>query len=123
MNETKNKGFKRIFKAGIYSLQGIKAAFKNEAAFRQEVILAAVMIPLTFVLDVTQTHRMLMIASVLLVMIIELINTAVEAVVDRIGPENHELAGRAKDTGSAAVLFSLVLATYIWIEALLTAYF
>lgn len=122
MKNPKNKGFKRLINASIYSSQGLAAAFKNEAAFRQEVIAAIIMLPLAFYLDVDSTHRILMVSSVLLVMIVELLNTAVEAVVDRIGPEFHELAGRAKDTGSAAVLIAMILTGYIWCEAIYYAY-
>ncbi|GAM72584.1 diacylglycerol kinase [Vibrio sp. JCM 19236] len=96
----------------------LRAAFKHEAAFRQEVFLAVVLIPIAFILDVSQTERMLMILSVFIVLIAELMNSAVEAVVDRIGPEVHELAGRAKDIGSAAVFVALALVAYIWAEAL-----
>ncbi|MDG3086655.1 diacylglycerol kinase [Vibrio hannami] len=122
MKNPEKKGFKRLINASIYSSQGLAAAFKNEAAFRQEVLAAIVMLPLAFWLDIDSTHRMLMVSSVLLVMIVELLNTAVESVVDRIGPEFHELAGRAKDTGSAAVLIAMLLAGYVWCEALYSAY-
>lgn len=119
---TKNKGLKRIMMASLYSLQGIGAAFKHEMAFRQEVLMALILIPLAFVLEVEVTHRILMFGSVLLVMVIELINTAIEAVVDRIGSEFHELAGRAKDTGSAAVALTIALAMYVWGESIWVAY-
>lgn len=114
----KNTGLKRIFLAGGYSLNGLKSAFKNEAAFRQEVLLAAIFIPLACFLDVTQIERILLIAPLFLVVIIEIINSAIEAVVDRIGTEHHELSGRAKDMGSAAVFIALFLTAYIWIEIL-----
>jgi len=114
----KNTGLKRILLAAGYSIQGLKSAFKYEAAFRQELLLAAILIPLACYLEVTQTQRILMIAPVFLVMIIEIINSAIEAVVDRIGSEHHELAGRAKDMGSAAVFIALMLTAYIWIEIL-----
>ncbi|WED21741.1 diacylglycerol kinase [Vibrio sp. JC009] len=123
MKNPENKGIKRLINATIYSSQGIKAAFTNEEAFRQEVFAALIMLPLAFYLDVDSTHRIMMVASVLLVMIVELLNTAVEAVVDRVGFEFHELAGRAKDTGSAAVLISMVLSAYVWCEAIYMAYF
>ncbi|CAM3154196.1 diacylglycerol kinase [Vibrio rarus] len=113
-----NTGFKRIVKATGYSIQGLKAAFKHEAAFRQELLLAVMLIPIACILDVSQTQRMLMIMSLFIVLIAELINSAVEAVVDRIGSEIHELAGRAKDIGSAAVFVALALVLYIWVEAL-----
>jgi len=112
------QGLKRILKASRYSYQGIGAAFKNEAAFREEIILACVLIPLAVWLNVSQLERVLMIATVLLVMVVELLNSAIEAVVDRIGPEHHELAGRAKDMGSAAVFITMLLCGYVWVEAL-----
>lgn len=114
----KNTGIKRIILATGYSFLGIKAAFQHEAAFRQELLLSIVLIPLAFWLDVEPSQRTLMVASLFLIMIIELLNSAIEAVVDRIGPENHELSGRAKDLGSAAVLGSLILSAYVWGEAL-----
>ncbi|ANO33982.1 diacylglycerol kinase [Vibrio breoganii] len=113
-----NTGFKRVIKATGYSIQGLKAAFKHEAAFRQEVFLALFLIPIACILDVSQTERMLMILSLFIVLIAELMNSAVEAVVDRIGSEIHELAGRAKDIGSAAVFVALGLVLYIWVEVL-----
>ncbi|WP_375751857.1 diacylglycerol kinase [Vibrio sp. HN007] len=123
MKNPDNKGFKRLINASIYSSQGLRAAFKNEAAFRQEVLAALIMLPLAFYLDVDSTYRVLMVSTVLLVMIVELLNTAVESVVDRIGPEFHELAGRAKDTGSAAVMVAMVLCGYVWCEAFYFTYF
>lgn len=113
-----NTGIKRIIKATQYSSKGLRAAFQHEAAFRQEIWLALVMIPVAFFVDVEQWQRVLMVCSVLLVMVVELLNTAIEAVVDRIGPEFHELAGRAKDTGSAAVMITMFITGYIWVEAL-----
>ena len=100
--------------AGLYSWQGIKAAFKHEAAFRQELLLAMLLVPLAFWLGKTGMEIALMVACVLLVLIVEIINSAIEAVVDRFGMERHELCGRAKDMGSAAVLFSLVNLTLVW---------
>jgi diacylglycerol kinase (ATP) len=114
----KNSGLKRILLAAGYSIKGIKSAFKHEAAFRQEVLLAAILIPLAWYLDVSQIERILLIAPVFLVVIVEIINSAIEAVVDRISAEHHKLAGRAKDMGSAAVLITLILTAYIWIEIL-----
>jgi len=104
--------------AGGYSLAGIRAALRHEAAFRQEAALAVIMVIVAFLVPVAMIERVLMIVSVLLVMIIELLNSAIEAVVDRIGSERHELSGRAKDMGSAAVLISLLLTLYVWIEVL-----
>ena len=114
----KNSGCKRIILATGYSIKGLKSAFKHEAAFRQELLLAAIFIPLACYLDVSQIERILLIAPIFLVMIIEIINSAIEAVVDRIGNEHHELAGRAKDMGSAAVFIALIFTAYIWIEIL-----
>jgi len=113
-----NTGIKRIILAAGYSLSGFKAAFQQEAAFRQELLLAAILIPLACWLNVESQQRLMMIAALLLVLIVELLNSAIEAVVDRIGPEQHELSGRAKDMGSAAVLLSLLLTAYVWGAAL-----
>lgn len=110
------QGIKRVIKAGKYSYQGVMAAFKNEAAFREEVILACILIPLACWLDVTHIERILLICSILLVMLVELLNSAIEAVVDRISSEYSELAGRAKDMGSAAVFIAMLIAGYIWID-------
>jgi len=114
----KNTGIKRIMLATRYSVLGLRAAFKYEAAFRQELLLLFILAPLALWLDVDHVQRVLMIASILLVVIVELLNSAVEAVVDRIGFEVHELSGRAKDLGSAAVFVSLILLFYVWGEAL-----
>ena len=113
-----NTGFKRIVLAAGYSAKGLRAAFVNEAAFRQELLLALVLIPLALWLDVEPTQRLLMIAALFVVLITELMNSAIEAVVDRIGAERHELSGRAKDIGSAAVLLALLLCATIWISIL-----
>ncbi|GAO36487.1 diacylglycerol kinase [Sulfuricella sp. T08] len=107
-------GLKRLWNAFHYSLAGFKAAYQNEDAFRQESLLAAVLIPLALFLPAGAVGKALMIASVLLVLIVELLNSAVEATVDRISLENHHLAKRAKDIGSAAVLLSLVNLTVVW---------
>ena len=115
----KNTGIKRIFMAGVYSIQGIRSALIHEAAFRQEMVLAVVAIPLAVWLDVSAVERILLISVVVLILIVELVNSAIEAVVDRFGGEMHELSGRAKDMGSAAVLFALLLAVYVWIDVLL----
>lgn len=112
----KNTGFKRIRLAGVYAYQGIVAAFKHEAAFRQEVVLALVLLPVAFFLDLARTERVLLVFVTVLVLIAELINSAIEAVVDRIGSDFHELSGRAKDMGSAAVLVCLLLWAYVWAE-------
>ncbi|HFQ5200437.1 TPA: diacylglycerol kinase [Vibrio vulnificus] len=110
-----NTGVKRIIKATGYSIQGLKAAFKHEAAVRQEFALLVVAIALATWLDVSMLERITLLAVVVLVLIVELMNSAVEAVVDRIGVEHHELSGRAKDIGSAAVLVALIFAGFTWL--------
>lgn len=107
-------GLKRVWNALFYSLDGFKAAWRHEDAFRQEAILALILTPLAFVLADAALERALMIASVLLVLMVELINSAIEATVDRISLENHLLAKRAKDIGSAAVLIALVNVLVVW---------
>lgn len=108
------KGLRRMWNAFGYSRDGLGAAWKNEAAFREEVMLAVVTIPLALFLGKTGVDRALMVGSILLVLIVEILNSAVEAVVDKASPEKHELAKRAKDMGSAAVLLSLVNAAAVW---------
>ena len=112
--DSSNKGIGRLIKATGYSCKGLAAAFRHETAFKQEVALSFVLIPLALWLGGSGLEQALLIMSWLLVLMFELINSAVEAVVDRIGPEHHELSGRAKDTGSAAVLIALVNATVVW---------
>jgi len=107
-------GLVRLWNACGYSLAGFRAAFKHEDAFRQETLLAIILIPLALWLPVTPVGKALMIASVLLVIIVELLNSAIEATVDRISLENHDLAKRAKDIGSAAVLVSLLNVIVVW---------
>lgn len=107
-------GLVRLWNAFGYSLAGFRAAHKHEDAFRQEVWLAAVLVPLALWLPVGYLGKALMIASVLLVIIVELLNSAVEATVDRISLDSHDLAKRAKDIGSAAVLVSLVNVAVVW---------
>ena len=107
-------GLRRVWNAFFYSLDGFRAAWKHEDAFRQEALLACVLIPLAFFLGDGAIGRALMIASVLLVLIVELINSAIEAAVDRISLENHLLAKRAKDIGSAAVLIALINVLLVW---------
>ena len=112
-------GLKRVWNALGYSLDGLAAAFRHEDAFRQEVFLAAILIPVAFFLPATGTGRALMVGAVLLVLIVELLNSAVEAAVDRISLEHHLLAKRAKDIGSAAVFISLVNVPVVWLLVLL----
>jgi diacylglycerol kinase (ATP) len=107
-------GLRRLINAFGYSTAGTLAAFKHEDAFRQEVILSAILIPLALYLGQTGIEQALMIASIILVIIVELLNSSLEATVDRISVKRHKLAKRAKDIGSAAVFFSLINATVIW---------
>jgi diacylglycerol kinase (ATP) len=107
-------GLVRLWNALGYSRDGITAAWKNEAAFREEVLLAAIAIPLALFLAKTGVDRALLVGSIILILIVEILNSAVEAVVDKASPEKHELAKRAKDMGSAAVLLSLFNAAAIW---------
>jgi diacylglycerol kinase (ATP) len=107
-------GIKRLLNAFKYSVAGTLAAFKHEDAFRQEVILSIILIPLAIYLGQTPIEQALMITSILLIIIVELLNSSVEATVDRISIKRHKLAKRAKDIGSAAVFFSLVNASVIW---------
>jgi diacylglycerol kinase (ATP) len=108
------KGLRRLWNALGYSRDGLIAAWRNEAAFREEILLAAIAIPLAFYLGKSSVERALMVGSVLLILIVEILNSAVEAVVDKASPEKSELAKRAKDMGSAAVLLSLANAAAIW---------
>lgn len=112
-------GLRRLINAFGYSLDGLRAAYRNEDAFRQEVRLALVLIPLALILGQTSIERALMIACVLLVIVVELLNSAVEATVDRISLDHHLLAKRAKDIGSAAVLLSLINLFVVWLLILL----
>jgi diacylglycerol kinase (ATP) len=111
-------GITRLLNAFRYSCSGIKEAYRNEDAFRQEILLAAILLPLTFWLEPTMQGRALMISCVLLVIIVELLNSAIEATVDRISLDDHNLAKRAKDIGSAAVLISILNLTVVWILVL-----
>lgn len=113
------QGLVRLWNAFGYTRDGLRAAWKNEAAFREEVLLAAIAIPLAIFLGRTGVDRALMVGSVLLVLIVEILNSALEAVVDKASPEKHELAKRAKDMGSAAVFLALLNAAVIWLCVLL----
>ena len=107
-------GLRRVWNALFYSIEGFKAAYRHEDAFRQECLLAIILIPLACFMPAAGMGKALMIASVLLVLIVELLNSAVEAAVDRISLENHQLAKRAKDIGSAAVFVSLANVAVVW---------
>lgn len=120
ISNTSKSGFlgllkRRILGASTYSWQGLKACFKHEEAFRVEVAFAVLLVPLALLIAATPVESVLLIGSIVLVLIVELLNSAVEAVVDRIGEEHHELAGRAKDLGSAAVMLSMVLFFVTWL--------
>lgn len=104
----------RIVRAFGFTLNGLGFAWRNEAAFRQELVVAAILLPAAFFVGVTPVEKLLLIASVFAVLITELLNTAIEAVVDRFGGDVHPLSGAAKDLGSAAVFLSLVLAAAVW---------
>ena len=115
MGKTGVTGIKRLINATDYSWLGLKAAYKHESAFRQEFWSAVILIPLGFYLGQDWTDKAALICSVLFVLVVELLNSGIEAVVDRIGDEPHKLSGRAKDMGSAAVMLSLIMAVGTWI--------
>jgi diacylglycerol kinase (ATP) len=110
----KTAGLTRIMRAFGYSFDGLRACYRHEAAFRQELLAAVVILPLGLWLGADGVERALLVGSWLLVMIVELLNSAIEATVDRFGPEQHALAGRAKDIASAAVFMSISLAVLVW---------
>lgn len=114
MHKPNGQGFGRIIRAGKSSFAGFKAAIIGEAAFRQELLLVMGLLPLALWLGETGLEKALMIASLTLVLIIELLNSAIEATVDRIGLEQHRLSGQAKDMGSAAVFLALVNVGVVW---------
>ncbi|RTQ98911.1 diacylglycerol kinase [Halomonas nitroreducens] len=107
-------GWRHLVHSTRYSLKGLKAAFRHEAAFRQELGICVVLLPLAAWIGREPVEWILLVGSCLLVLIVELLNSAIESVVDRIGPDRHELSGRAKDIGSAAVMLSLVLVGLTW---------
>jgi len=113
------KGLKRLINACYFSVAGFKATWTHEEAFRQEILLFAIATPLAIWLGENSIEKLLLIGSIVLVMLVELLNSAVEAVVDRVGLEHHELSGRAKDIGSAAVMMSLAWAAVTWALILL----
>lgn len=110
----KKTGFRRLINATKYSFMGFRAAYKYEPAFRQELFVLIFACVTVMLIDFSIYERILLVGSVSFVMIVELINSAIEAVVDRIGEERHELSGRAKDFGSAAVFLSVILAIILW---------
>lgn len=109
------RGAQRLLNAFFYSLSGLRLAFHHESAFRQEVALAAILLPLACVVHVSPAERVLLFGSVLFVLVVELLNSSVEAAIDRIGLDTHRLSKRAKDLGSAAVLIALVMLGITWV--------
>ena len=116
-------GIRRIWNAAFYSIAGIRASWKNEAAFRQELILCIFLLPAALWVGESAVQRALLIGSCLLVLVVELLNSAIEAVVDRIGDDIHKLSGRAKDMGSAAVFITLWLTVICWALVILENFF
>jgi diacylglycerol kinase (ATP) len=114
-DKEQNKGIRRIVNAAFFSIAGLRAAWRNEAAFRQECVLTLILTPTAFWLGQNAVERSLLIGTCWLVLIVELLNSAVEAVVDRVGTDHHKLSGRAKDLGSAGVFVSLVLTLLVWV--------
>lgn len=114
MGKTGNTGIRRVLRATVYSMQGFKHAFINEAAFRQELALTLVLSPVALWLGRSALERTLLIGVLLLMLLVELLNSAIEAAIDRHGDEQHELSGAAKDLGSAAVLVSLIIVLLVW---------
>ena len=109
-----NTGLIRLVKALRYSWQGLVAAYRHEEAFRQELILAVILIPVAIVVGDTAVEKILLTGSVLLLLLVEILNSAIEAVVDRFGSDYHDLSGRAKDMGSAAVFIALIIVIITW---------
>jgi len=119
MTKKSPKGMERLYKALGWSMSGLKATFVNEAAFRQELFLCIFLTPLAFYFGESGVEKAILLGSLLLVLIVELLNSAVEAVVDRISEDEHVLAGRAKDMGSAAVLLALLNVAVVWFFVIL----
>lgn len=113
--KAQHHGIKRLVNATRYSIKGFRFAWKNESAFREEIIASIFLLIACYFIAENSIEAILLVASIILVLIVELINSAIEAVVDRIGSEHHDLAGAAKDMGSAAVLVSLVLFIFTWV--------
>ena len=111
-------GFGRLFKATKCSFLGFQAAFKHESAFRQELLICAILFPFSFYLASSLSHWVLLISTLLLLLMVELINSAIEAITDRVSTDYHVLSGRAKDTASAAVFLAIVIMKLIWAAAL-----
>lgn len=118
MADSPNNGISRIVKATRYSWQGVRAAYRHEEAFRQETWLCLLLVPLGLFLGGDGVEKALLVASVLLLPLVEILNSALEAVVDRVGEEQHELSGRAKDMASAAVALAILLMVAVWLLVL-----
>lgn len=114
MGNQQARGLRRLINAFGYSMAGFRACFRHEEAFRQEVYALIPLLPLGLWLGETGVERALLVGSLLLVPLVEVLNSAIEALVDRVGSEHHELSGRAKDLGSAAVLLGILLACLVW---------
>ena len=113
-----HRGLKRVVMAAGHSMAGLRFALQEESAFRQELLLGALMAPWAFIIDFDRVERILLLSSIILVLVTELLNSGIEATVDRISFQHHSLSKRAKDYGSAAVFLSLVLCAAIWITLL-----
>ena len=120
MSKKSGGGIDRLFRALSWSMSGLNYAFLKEAAFRQELFLCIILCPLAFYLGETGLEKALLLGSLMLVLIVELLNSAVEAAIDRIGEEQHDLSGQAKDMGSAAVFLSLLNVMIVWLLIILT---
>ena len=120
MNKVNGSGFNRIFKATYCSFKGFKAAFKYESAFRQELGLCVVLLPLSFYLAQSTLHWLALLFTLIFLLFAEIINSAIEALADKITIDHSELIGRAKDLGSAGVFLALSLLTLVWLEALIS---
>jgi diacylglycerol kinase (ATP) len=123
MKKGKKKGIKRLVNAFYYSMAGFKAAWKNEEAFRQEIIVGIFVIPAGFLIGKTFTQKAILIGAYFIIPLVELINSSIEAIVDRIGTEHHELSRRAKDLGSASVFLSICIASVTWLIIVLDRFF
>lgn len=118
-NKDKPQGIKRIYLASLNSFRAFKWLYQHESAFKQELLLLFISIPVTFIFEISYAEQMILVLSILFIIFTEVINTAIEAVVDRVGLEIHPLSGLAKDLGSAAVLISLLIAIMIWFIVLI----
>lgn len=118
-NKNKPKGIKRVVLASLNSYRALKWLYQHESAFRQELLLLLIAIPVSFAFDISAKEQVVLVLAILFIIFTEIINTAIEAVVDRVGLEIHPLSGLAKDLGSAAVFISLIFASSIWLVILL----